>query len=117
MIHADFVPENLLRAESSLMLIDFDDAGFGWHMFELATALYFHLDTPHFEAIRAALLAGYQSVRPLSDAYVQQLPLFLLLRSITYLSWVHTRRETETARELMPMFVERTVELARQYLA
>jgi Ser/Thr protein kinase RdoA (MazF antagonist) len=117
MIHADFVPENLLLAESSLMLIDFDDAGFGWHMFELATALYFHLDTPHFEAIRAALLAGYQSVRPLSDAYVQQLPLFLLLRSITYLSWVHTRRETETARELMPMFVERTVELARQYLA
>ena len=24
-----------------IKLIDFDDAGFGWHLFELATALYF----------------------------------------------------------------------------
>ncbi|CAN7302442.1 phosphotransferase [Rhizobium sp. LjRoot30] len=116
LIHADFVPENLLHADGSLLLIDFDDAGFGWHMFELATALYFYVDTPQYEAVRDALVAGYRTERPLSDAHWAQLPLFLLLRSITYLSWVHTRRETETAQELTPMFVERTVELARRYL-
>jgi Ser/Thr protein kinase RdoA (MazF antagonist) len=116
LIHADFVPENLLHADGTLLLIDFDDAGFGWHMFELATALYFYVDTPQYEAVRDALVAGYRSQRPLSDAHWGQLSLFLLLRSITYLSWVHTRRETETAQELTQMFVERTAELARHYL-
>lgn len=116
LIHADFVPENLLHADGALLLIDFDDAGFGWHMFELATALYFYLDTPQYEAVRDALIEGYRSERALSEEHWAQLPLFLLLRSITYLSWVHTRRETETAQELTPMFVGRTAELARRYL-
>lgn len=116
MIHADFVPENLLEADSRIRLIDFDDAGFGWHLFELATALYFHLDTPHYDVVFSALLTGYWSVRHLSEDHVAMLPLFLLLRSITYLSWVQTRRETTTAMELTPMFVERTIRLAENYL-
>lgn len=116
LIHADFVPENLLHADGALLLIDFDDAGFGWHMFELATALYFYLDTPQYEVVRDALVAGYRSERALTEVHLAQLPLFLMLRSITYLSWVHTRRETETARELTPMFVERTMNLAQHYL-
>ena len=39
MIHADFVAENVLVDEGRVRLIDFDDAGFGWHLFELATSL------------------------------------------------------------------------------
>lgn len=116
MIHADFVPENLLEADGTIRLIDFDDAGFGWHMFELATALYFHLDTPHYDVVHSALFVGYWSVRQLSEDHVAMLPLFLFLRSITYLSWVQTRCETATARELTPMFVERTITLAENYL-
>ena len=41
MIHADFAPENILVDGDKLRLIDFDDAGFGWHLFELVTSLYF----------------------------------------------------------------------------
>lgn len=116
LIHADFVPENLMRVENQLMLIDFDDSGFGWNMFELATALYFYIDTPHFELIQESLRSGYLRHRPLPDGDWNRLPLFLFLRSLTYLGWVHTRHETETARELTPMFVERTIGLARDYI-
>lgn len=116
LIHADLVPENLLRSPEGLMLIDFDDAGFGWHMFELATALYFHLDEPYYPDIRDALVEGYRSVRPLPEEDWARLPLFMLLRSLTYLGWVHTRHETQTAHELTPMLVERTRQVAKAYL-
>jgi Ser/Thr protein kinase RdoA (MazF antagonist) len=105
-----------MRAGDRLMLIDFDDAGYGWYMFELATALFWLTDRPDYEIISEGLLAGYDSVRRLSSAQRQQLPLFLFLRSLTYLGWVQTRSETATARELTPMMVEKAVLSANEYL-
>lgn len=116
MIHADLVPENLLVDGSQLRLIDFDDAGFGWHMFELATALYFCLDEPRYAELEDALFAGYRTERTLSEADRTLLPLFLTLRGMTYLGWVHTRAGSPTALELTDFLVERTCKLARAYL-
>jgi hypothetical protein len=44
------------------------------------------------------------------------MPLFYLLRSFTYLGWVHTRYETSAAVELAPMFADVTCGLAEEYL-
>ena len=85
LVEGEYVESQRLR------LIDFDDAGFGWHMFELATALYFCLDDPRYEQIKAALLEGYHAVKPLSEADRRTLALFLMLRGTTYLGWIHTR--------------------------
>ena len=116
LIHADFVAENLLVCGDKVRLIDFDDAGFGWHLFELATALYFEMGEPHYREAYEALIAGYREHRPLPDGQLAYMPLFFMARSFTYLGWVHTRSETQTARELTPMLVERCCDLAREYL-
>ena len=39
MIHADLHPGNLLVGASGLTVIDFDDAAFGWHLYDIAVAL------------------------------------------------------------------------------
>jgi Ser/Thr protein kinase RdoA (MazF antagonist) len=117
LIHADLVPENLLDEDGRLKLIDFDDAGYGWYLFELATALYFNLGRPRYAEIRRGLLEGYRSVRPLSASEEALLPLFLFLRGTTYLGWVQSRPGTQTARTLGPMLVEMACAAAGEYLA
>jgi Ser/Thr protein kinase RdoA (MazF antagonist) len=117
MIHADLVSENLMVAGDDVRLIDFDDAGFGWHLFELATAIYWEMEQDYYPAAWSALVEGYRLHRELPDSQLQFMPLFLLARSFTYLGWVHTRSETETAKELAPGIIEKVCRLARSYLA
>lgn len=117
LIHADFVPENVLVDGDKVQIIDFDDAGFGWHLFELATALYFIQPDKNYAIARDALLEGYREQRPLADEKLAKLPLFLAARSLTYLGWVHTRPGTETAIELEPMLVDMCCKTVTAYLA
>ena len=117
LIHADFVAENLMVEAGHIRLIDFDDAGFGWHLFEIATALYFTMGEDYYEEAYAALIAGYREQRQLPEHQVAQLPLFFLARSFTYLGWIHTRQETETAKTLGPMLIGKACALARDYLS
>ncbi len=117
MIHADFAPENLLVEDGQVRLIDFDDAGFGWHLFELVTSLYFIQGEPYFDRAQEALFNGYRTHRQLSDEQLELLPLFFLARAFTYVGWVHTRHETETAQELTPMLITEACERTENYLS
>jgi Ser/Thr protein kinase RdoA (MazF antagonist) len=117
LIHADLVPENLLVDGHRVRVIDFDDAGFGWHLFELATSLYFITGDAIYPTARDALIRGYRSERALPDEALERLPLFLAARGTTYLGWVHTRPGSETARELTPFLIERACAVAEEYLA
>jgi Ser/Thr protein kinase RdoA (MazF antagonist) len=117
LIHADLVPENLLIDGPRVQVIDFDDAGFGWHLFELATSLYFISGERIYPTARDALIRGYRGERELTDEALERLPLFLAARGSTYLGWVHTRQDSDTARELTPYLAERACAAAEEYLA
>ena len=93
LIHADLHPHNLLVNGDQLHVIDFDDSGFGWHQYEIAVALDAYRGPPHFEVARDALIAGYRSERSISDAAIELLPIFLLIRSLALLGWLHERPE------------------------
>src|SRR5690606_27638728 len=116
MIHADLIPDNLLDDGGRLQAIDFVDCGFGWYMFELSTVLYALLDNPPYELLRDQLIEGYRAVRLLPEADIDRLPLFLFLRGTTYLGWLQTRSETETARVRGPWHIERCCRAASDYL-
>jgi len=67
--------------------------------------------------MKNALLEGYQSVRPLTQKDLDALPLFMVLRATTYLGWVHTRKNTETAQELTPFIIEMVCAIASDFLS
>jgi Ser/Thr protein kinase RdoA (MazF antagonist) len=117
LIHADLVPENILVEGSNLQVIDFDDAGFGWHLFEIATSLYFIRRDPVYEEARESLIEGYRQIRSLSEAQLRLLPMFLAARGSTYLGWVHTRSTEPAAREMAPQLIELAAAAAEDYLS
>lgn len=113
-IHADFTPENVLVSGGDLVVIDFDDFGEGWYLFDLATVLFFFMRDPSYDAFRAGLLRGYREVRPLSAEEERMLDVFLVARGYTYLGWAATRPETDTAAFLIAEIVPHVVRLAAE---
>jgi Ser/Thr protein kinase RdoA (MazF antagonist) len=106
MIHADLHPGNLLVRDGDLAIIDFDDAAFGWRVYDIAVALTHQQAAPDFAAVRDAFLAGYRQVRDLPEAEAAQLPLFLLVRSLVQLGWLHERPEIDPGEWLEPRIAQ-----------
>ncbi len=116
LVHSDLVPDNLLDDGVETTIIDFDDCGFGWHLWEMATGVYWHLGGDTYRYALDSFVEGYREHRALPAEHLALLPVFLLVRGLVYLGWIHTRRETETAGQIVDFVREQTMLLARQVL-
>jgi Ser/Thr protein kinase RdoA (MazF antagonist) len=114
-IHADLTPENVLVQDGRLIMIDFDDFGEGWHLFDLATAVFFFVPHPRYEDHRRALLEGYRSVRPVDDSFFDAWDAMLLARGTTYLGWAADRRGDEAAEFIVEQVLPVVLRLAARY--
>ncbi|WP_127091257.1 phosphotransferase enzyme family protein [Aquabacter cavernae] len=117
LIHADLRLANLLVDTAGLSLIDFDDCGFSWFLYDFAAAVSFIEHEPYVPALAAAWADGYRRVAPLSQADAGLLPLFVTLRRILLTAWLASHKETDTARALGPDYTRGTVELCEAFLA
>lgn len=84
-IHADVLRENVLVDDGRLSLIDFDDSGIGYRLYDLGTALSQNLEEPYYPDLRDALIAGYGS------ATVEQVEGFILARMLVSIGWAAPR--------------------------
>ncbi len=116
LIHADLRLANLLDHRGGLTVIDFDDCGFGWFLFDFAASVSFIEDSPAIPALRSAWAEGYRSVAPLSAEAEAMLPTFVMLRRLQLTAWIASHSETPTAQELGPDYTRTTLELADRYL-
>jgi Ser/Thr protein kinase RdoA (MazF antagonist) len=116
LIHADLHPRNVLIDGARAVVIDFDDAGFGWHQYDLAVALIGHQDHPDFVTFRDACIAGYRSVRAISDEDLALLPMFLLVRDMAQIGWFHQRPELPRA-AVLPRLKQRICAQAAEVCA
>jgi Ser/Thr protein kinase RdoA (MazF antagonist) len=91
LIHADLHADNVLVDGERLQVIDFDDAGYGWHQYELAVALFSFQGQDDYDAIRDELIEGYRSERWIDDRSLEMIPMFLLIRGLALLGWIHLR--------------------------
>jgi Ser/Thr protein kinase RdoA (MazF antagonist) len=118
LVHADIRLANLLVDDGHVRVIDFDDSGYAWFMYDFATTVSFMEDHPRVPELRDAWLEGYRSVAPLAAAEEAELDTFVMLRRLLLVAWIgsHHTFATEAA-ELGAGFTAGTCALAERYLS
>lgn len=114
LIHADALRENIFAHEGQLTLIDFDDAGFGFRLYDLAVMMTQNEDEPAAEAIRNAAIAGYRSLRQLSDQAEALLPMFVMIRRMASMGWAVPRNPADSP--AVHEYAQKAVRAARAFL-
>lgn len=92
LVHNDFILGNchLARGRNGwrVAVLDFDDCGQGWYLFDLGAVLGNLADfRTTYGKLRRAFLAGYRSVRHLPTAYEPLLPLMMAARHASHCLW------------------------------
>ncbi len=116
LIHADMRLGNLLVSGDGVALIDFDDCGFGYLLYDLAAALSFYETDPLVPQLVDAWCDGYAARRPLPPG-TKILPAMILLRRFALTAWIGSHADTALARRHRPGYAAGTVELAERFLA
>ncbi len=117
LIHADMRLANLLINDGTTRLIDFDDCGLGWFMYDFAAGISFMEDHPQVPALKKAWVKGYRKVRELSEEDEAEIDTFIMLRRLALLAWIGSHIEVDTAKELAPTFAPITAELGEKFLS
>lgn len=113
LIHADLLSENMLWDGARLTFIDFDDGGFGYRMFELATFLLRYRGAEDYEELIAALCAGYAARRSVDR---ELLELMIMLRALTYVGWIKDKLGEAGAEARSARAIETALGEARNWM-
>jgi Ser/Thr protein kinase RdoA (MazF antagonist) len=116
LIHCDLRLANLLIDCNSVKVIDFDDCGFGWYMYDAATPVSFYEHEPQVPDLIESWKAGYRRVLPLSAEDEVEIPTFVMLRRLLLVAWIGSHHETELARSMGLPYTEGTMALCDDYL-
>jgi Ser/Thr protein kinase RdoA (MazF antagonist) len=116
LIHGDLRLANLLIDGKDVKVIDFDDSGFGWFMYDAATPVSFYEHDPKVPDLIQSWLKGYKRASDLPKEDEEEIPTFIMLRRILLVAWIGSHSETELARSMGVPYTEGTVGLCEQYL-
>lgn len=117
LVHADMRLANLMVNGDRVNVIDFDDCGLSWFLYDLATAVSFIEHEPYVPALLDAWVQGYRTVAHLSAEDEAEIGTFVMLRRLLLVAWIGSHAMTETAQEMGPEFTTTTCDLAESYLA
>lgn len=117
LIHADLRLANLMVDGDRLTAIDFDDCGFGWWAYDLASALSFIETDPRLPDLIAQWVAGYTRIASLRPEDRAMIPSLIFMRRVLLTAWLSTRADSDTAQDLGgPAYTRGTLNLADRYL-
>lgn len=117
LVHGDMRHANLLVDGDTVKVIDFDDCGFSWRLYDCATTVSFMEDAPEAPDLIAAWVRGYRRFAALSAEEEAEIATFVMLRRILLVAWIGSHCETGLARAMGVAYTEATVPLCERYLS
>jgi len=117
LVHADMRVANLLVNGDETYVIDFDDCGWSWFLYDFGAAVSFFEDDPRVPELAEAWTTGYRSVQPLPAADEAEIPTFVLMRRLLLLAWIGSHSGTDLARSMGDAYTAGSCELAESYLS
>jgi len=116
LVHADLRLANLLVEGDQTKVIDFDDCGFGWYLYDLSTALTFMEERSDAPELVDSWVRSYRRLAPLTREAEAEIPTFLMLRRMMVVAWIGSHSDTELARSEGAGYTLGTCRLASRYL-
>jgi Ser/Thr protein kinase RdoA (MazF antagonist) len=116
LIHCDLRLANLLIDGKAVKVIDFDDCGFGWYMYDAATPVSFYEHEPQVPDLLESWKKGYRRVLDLPKADEAEIQTFIMLRRLLLVAWIGSHHETDLAKSMGLPYTEGTVGLCEDYL-
>jgi Ser/Thr protein kinase RdoA (MazF antagonist) len=116
LVHADLRLANLLLHGSDVYVIDFDDCGWSWFLYDFGAAVSFIEHDPRVPELTEAWLTGYRRVRQITADDAQEIPTFVMMRRLLLVAWIGSHAGTELARSMGAEYTATSCELAEDYL-
>ena len=117
LVHGDMRLANLLMDGATVKVIDFDDCGFSWFLYDCATTVSFFEHQPEAPELLKAWVRGYRRIGTLSDEEVNEIDTFVMLRRLLLVAWIGSHSETDLARSMGEDYTRGTVQMCATYLA
>ena len=116
LIHADTRLANLLVDDDRVSVIDFDDCGFGWYLYDLGTSFSFFEHEPHVPDLVRRWTDGYRRELDLPGVDEDEVWTFILLRRLLLVAWIGSHPAVDVARDLGAGYTAQSCDLAEWYL-
>lgn len=117
LIHSDMRLANLLIDGDEVKVIDFDDCGFSWRLYDAATAVSFFEHEPHVPDLMASWVTGYRKVHDLPAEDAAEIPTFVMLRRMLLVAWIGSHAETDLAKSMGVAYTAATAPMCEDYLS
>jgi Ser/Thr protein kinase RdoA (MazF antagonist) len=117
LIHCDMRLANLLMDGRTVKVIDFDDCGFSWLLYDCATTVSFFEHETHVPELLDAWVSGYRRVAGLSKEDEAEIATFVMLRRLLLVAWIGSHSETELAQSMGVSYTNGTAGLCEAYLS
>jgi Ser/Thr protein kinase RdoA (MazF antagonist) len=116
LVHADIRLANLLVDDGTVSVIDFDDSGFGWYLYDAGTTVSFFEHAPHVPEVLDSWLSGYRRVLDLPAADEAEIETFVLYRRLLLVAWIGSHTAVDIAQQLGAEYTRGSCDLAESYL-